>query len=169
MDTLLLNSDAQPVSLLPLSAIEWKEAITYLWLDKVTVLEWYDDWVVRSERWETRVPAVIMLKQMMKRKNKPRFSKYNVFLRDLNTCQYCGNQFGRDNLTLDHVLPVSRGGKTNWENIVTACAPCNNAKGNSTEPRPLQDPYQPDYWDLATKRKRLDIQVRHPSWREFLC
>lgn len=169
MDTLLLNSDAQPVSLLPLSAIEWKEAITYLWLDKVTVLEWYDDWVVRSERWETRVPAVIMLKQMMKRKNKPRFSKYNVFLRDLNTCQYCGNQFGRDNLTLDHVLPVSRGGKTNWENIVTACAPCNNVKGNSTEPRPLQDPYQPDYWDLAAKRKRLDIQVRHPSWREFLC
>jgi hypothetical protein len=66
VDTLLLNSDAQPVSLLPLSAIEWKEAITYLWLDKVTVLEWYDDWIVRSENWETRVPAVIMLKKMMK-------------------------------------------------------------------------------------------------------
>jgi hypothetical protein len=48
---LLLNADAQPVSYLPLSAIEWKEAITYLWLNKVTVLEWYDDWMVRSESW----------------------------------------------------------------------------------------------------------------------
>ena len=62
--TLLLNADAQPVSYLPLSIIKWKEAITYLWLDKVTVLEWYDDWMVHSASWETRVPAVIMLKEM---------------------------------------------------------------------------------------------------------
>ena len=71
---LLLNADAQPVSYLPLSAIEWKEAITYLWLDKVIVLDWYDDWMVRSEHWETRVPAVIMLKEMQRRRAKPRFS-----------------------------------------------------------------------------------------------
>ena len=61
-DTLLLNADAQPVSYLPLSAIQWKEAVIYLWMDKVNVLEWYDDWIVRSSTWETRVPAVIMLR-----------------------------------------------------------------------------------------------------------
>ena len=59
-DVLVLNADAQPVSYLPLSAIQWKEAITYLWMDKVTVLDWYDDWIVSSPSWETRVPAVIM-------------------------------------------------------------------------------------------------------------
>ena len=80
--TLLLNADAQPVSYLPLSAIKWKEAITYLWLDKVTVLEWYDDWMVRSESWETRVPAVMMLKQMQRRRQKPRFSKAKLYLHD---------------------------------------------------------------------------------------
>ena len=48
-DVLLLNADAQPISFLPLSAVQWKEAITYMWLDKCTVLDWYDDWVVRSE------------------------------------------------------------------------------------------------------------------------
>ena len=50
-DVLVLNADAQPVSYLPLSAIQWKEAITYMCLDKVTVLDWYDDWVVRSAHW----------------------------------------------------------------------------------------------------------------------
>ena len=57
---LLLNADAQPVSYLPLSAIQWQDAITYLWLDKVTVLEWYDDWMVRSDRWETRVCLLLL-------------------------------------------------------------------------------------------------------------
>ncbi len=92
-DVLVLNADGLPVSYLPLSTIQWKEAVTYLWLDKVTVLDWYDDWIVRSASWETRVPAVIMLKDMMKRKKIPRFSKTNVFMRDLHHCQYCNTLF----------------------------------------------------------------------------
>jgi 5-methylcytosine-specific restriction endonuclease McrA len=87
-DVLVLNADAQPVSYLPLSAIQWKEAITYMCLDKVTVLDWYDDWVVRSAHWETRVPAVIMLKEMMRRRRRPRFSKTNLYIRDLPILQH---------------------------------------------------------------------------------
>ena len=113
--TLLLNADAQPVSYLPLSAIQWQDAITYLWLDKVTVLEWYDDWMVRSDKWETRVPAVIMLKEMYRRRRQPRFSKQNLMIRDLYTCQYCLTPYTKANLTLDHVTPISKGGKTNWK------------------------------------------------------
>ena len=116
-DTLVLNADGQPVSLLPPSTIQWKEAITYLWLDKVRVLDWYDDWIVRSNTWETRVPAVIMLKDMYRRRRRPRFSKYNVHLRDYFTCQYCLTEFPKTQLTLDHVHPISLGGKTSWENI----------------------------------------------------
>ena len=168
MDTLVLNADAQPISLMPLSAIEWKEAITYMWLDKVNVLEWYDDWIVRSASWETRVPAVIMLKEMTRRRRTPRFSKNNIFLRDLNTCQYCLTQFPKSQLTLDHVLPISRGGKTEWTNLVTACSPCNSRKGNSLTPRPHSQPYEPDYYDLVNKRKKLDFEIRHPSWATFL-
>jgi len=167
-DTLVLNADGMPVSYLPLSTINWKESITYLWLDKVTVLEWYDDWIVRSSSWETRVPAVIMMKGMMRRRRTPRFSKTNIFLRDLHHCQYCETQFPKSILTLDHVLPISRGGRTEWTNIVTACSPCNSRKGNSLTPKPKRKPHQPDYFELVNKRKQLEFDIRHPSWEAWL-
>ena len=69
MSTLLLNADMQPVSLLPLSIVDWQESIRYIVLDKVEVLEWHDDWVVHSARWSTRVPAVIMLHEYQKPKS----------------------------------------------------------------------------------------------------
>ena len=167
-DCLLLNADAQPVSYLPLSAIQWKEAITYLWLDKVIVLDWYDDWMVRSEHWETRVPAVMMLKDMQKRKHKPRFSKANLYVRDVYTCQYCNTPYTKANLTLDHVLPLSKGGKTSWTNIVAACRPCNGRKADKTHMKPIRAPYAPDYYDLVNRRKQLDMSIAHPSWKAYL-
>lgn len=167
-DTLVLNADGQPISLLPPSTINWKEAVTYLWLEKVHVLEWYDDWIVRSESWETKVPAVVMMKDMLRRKRSPRFSRYNLYLRDMFTCQYCEKQFPQSILTMDHVLPLSKGGKTVWDNIVTACNPCNGKKGNNENIRPKKLPYQPDYYELANKRKQIDFDIRHPSWEAFL-
>jgi len=107
MDTLLLNKDASPISILPLSAVGWQEAIKYIWLDRVHVLEWYDDWVVRSPSWETRVPAVMMVKDYVKAKKYPRFSKYNVTLRDHFECQYCGVS-----VTSGTVTEVKQHGKT---------------------------------------------------------
>ena len=167
-DVLVLNADAQPISYLPLSAVQWKEAITYMFMDKCDVLEWYDDWIVRSPSWETRVPAVIMLKEFQRRRRTPRFSKTNLYLRDLYTCQYCNSSFPRKLLTLDHVKPISLGGKTNWENIVAACGPCNTRKGNKTKMKPKRMPYKPDYYELVNKRKQLEIDVRHPSWRSYI-
>ena len=167
-DVLVLNADAQPVSYLPLSAVQWKEAVTYMWLDKCNVLEWYDDWIVHSANWETRVPAVIMLKEMMRRRRTPRFSKTNLYLRDLYTCQYCNTQFTRSHLTLDHVTPISLGGKTTWTNIVAACNPCNSRKGNKTHMKPRNQPYQPEYYELVAKRKQLGVDVRHESWLQFI-
>jgi 5-methylcytosine-specific restriction endonuclease McrA len=167
-DVLVLNADAQPVSYLPLSAIQWKEAITYMWLDKCDVLEWYDDWVVSSASWETRVPSVIMLKQFMRRRRRPRFSKTNLYIRDLYTCQYCANEFSRNNLTLDHVRPLSLGGRTVWDNIVAACAKCNTAKGNKMKMKPVKEPYEPDYYELVNKRKQLEFNIRHEAWKNYL-
>lgn len=167
-DVLVLNADAQPVSYLPLSAIQWKEAITYMWLDKCDVLEWYDDWVVSSASWETRVPSVIMLKQFMRRRRRPRFSKTNLYIRDLYTCQYCTQLFSRNNLTLDHVRPLSLGGRTAWDNIVAACAKCNTAKGNKMKMKPVKEPYEPDYYELVNKRKQLEFNIRHEAWKNYL-
>lgn len=168
MDTLLLNKDASPVSVLPLSAVSWQEAIKYIWLDRVTVLEWYDDWVVRSANWETKVPAVMMVKEFVKKNSRPRFSKYNVALRDRMQCQYCTTGLSENNITMDHVIPVSRGGKTNWENIVASCHVCNHEKGNDTKMKPIRAPYQPTYYELANIRKELPFTIRHPSWKDYL-
>lgn len=168
MDTLLINADGQPVSLLPLSAVSWKEAVLYMYHDKCDVLEWYDDWVVRSPSWETKVPAVIMLRQFLKRKAGIRFSKSNVYLRDQYTCLYCETRVNNATATMDHVIPLSKGGKTNWENIVTSCGPCNTKKGNHNHMKPKYAPYKPGYYELVRKRKQLPFNLRHQSWSQWI-
>lgn len=168
MSCLILNADAAPVSVLPLSTISWEEAIRYLVTDKATVLEWYDDWIVHSERWETRVPAVMILKEYQKKKTGIRYSKHNVFLRDEYTCQYCGTDVNRKTATLDHVVPSSHGGKSTWENATTACGPCNASKGNNKKIVPKVKPYRPTYFQLAEKRKRMHWDYQHPSWADYI-
>jgi len=168
-DCLILNADCQPVSILPLSIVSWQDAITYMVLDKATVLEWHDDWYIRSASWETRVPAVMVLKDYQKTKTYIRYSKGNVFLRDDYKCQYCGVDVNKRTATLDHVLPLSHGGKTNWENSTCACSKCNSNKGNSLKhPKPKRSPYKPSYWELVEKRKKLGFDFRHPSWKDYL-
>jgi len=168
MSTLVLNADASPVSFLPLSTICWEEAIRYLVTEKAVVLEWYDDWIVHSEKWETRVPAVVMLKEFQKKKTSVRFSKQNVFLRDGYVCQYCGDDVSRKTATLDHVLPTSHGGKTTFENTVCACADCNASKGNNKKIVPKSKPFKPTYFQLADKRKKMHWEYQHPSWANYL-
>lgn len=168
MATLVLNADAQPTSLLPLSVVDWQEAIRYLVLEKVTVMSWYEDWIVHSATWQTRVPAIIMLKEYQKPKNYARLSKRNVFLRDRYECQYCGIKVKESEATLDHVQPLSLGGKSTWDNLSTACKPCNYRKSNKTKMKPVRTPYKPDFWELAEKRREIGFSYSHPSWADYL-
>lgn len=166
--TLVLNADAQPLSYIPLSAITWQDAILYMYNGKVSVVDWYDDWEVSSPSWSTRVPAVVMLKEYQKRKNTVNFSKGGVYLRDNFRCLYCGCTITRKTATIDHVVPISRGGKTVWENCATACGPCNSRKGNRMDVRPTYKPYKPGYYELVRKRKQLPFDIRHQSWIQWL-
>lgn len=168
MDTLLLNSDAQPLSYLPLSTLTWQESIKYMVLDKARVLCWHDNWTVRSVNWETRVPSVMMLTQYMKPKSSVRFSKSNVFLRDRFVCQYCNTKLEKRHCTLDHVLPISKGGKTSWDNSVTSCNPCNSKKSDSTKMKPKSLPRRPDYWELVAKKRELGFQIKDLAWMDYL-
>jgi len=167
-DCLVLNADGAPVSFLPVSTINWQESIKYLVLDKCHVLAWHENWIVRSANWETSVPSVIILKEYMKTKTTVRFSKSNVFLRDLYTCAYCDSKLEKRDCTLDHVLPMSKGGKTNFENTVTACGGCNAKKGNDHKVKPRYRPHKPDFYELVNKRKRFPFNFKHDGWLEFL-
>lgn len=167
-DTLVLNADAKPYSVLPLSTITWQESIKYLVLEKVTVLEWYDDWLVSSMEWETRVPAVVMVKKYVRKNSSVRFTKFNMMLRDSFTCQYCEEVLHRSTCTMDHVLPVSKGGRTTWTNVVTACGPCNVAKGDKLYPKPIREPFKPTYYDLVKNKQHLQYKLKHESWKNFI-
>lgn len=168
MTTLVLNRDAQPISLLPLSTVDWQEAIRYMVLEKADVLASYDNWIVHSANWSTPVPAVLMLHEYQRVKTTVRLSKKNVFLRDQYKCQYCRQDVKDRDATLDHVLPLSLGGKSSWLNLATACKPCNYRKGNKTKMKPVKDPYRPDFWELVEKRRKLGFNFSHPSWEYFL-
>ncbi len=166
-DCLLLNANYQPVSILPLSTISWQHAIKLMYLDNITVLETYEDWVVRSARLTIHVPCVAVTKDYFDIKKGAKFSRRNLFLRDMYQCQYCGDTFDVGDLTLDHYIPRSEGGKTTWENSLTACRDCNHKKGNKYW-KPLRLPYKPDYFHLVNKWKNTKIRVRHPSWLKYL-
>jgi len=167
-DTLVLNADGQPLSFLPLSLIDWQESIRYMVLDKASVLSFHENWTVRSARWETQVPSIIMLHEYTKPKQTVRFSRSNVYLRDMYRCLYCERHLQKKDCTLDHVLPISKGGKTVFENTVTSCGPCNASKGDNHKIKPKAKPYRPTYFELVNKRKQFPFMVRHESWREFL-
>jgi 5-methylcytosine-specific restriction endonuclease McrA len=127
MRTLLLTPWMAPHKI-----ISWERAVVLLVLDKVDVLEQYDE-EIRSRSFALRTPAVVRLKKAgALTKHAVRFSRINVYTRDGFRCQYCGERKEMRDLNYDHVVPRVRGGHTVWENIVTSCYACNDRKGSRT-------------------------------------
>jgi 5-methylcytosine-specific restriction endonuclease McrA len=116
----------------PIGVISWQKALILVLTDKVSVLS-ETDHVIRSPSATFRVPSVIVYKSNRRLKNKSvRFSRKNVWIRDEGRCQYCNNDVALKDLTLDHVIPKTRGGKTEWANVVTCCYRCNQKKSDKT-------------------------------------
>ncbi len=168
---LVLNADFRPLSYFPLSVWSWQDAVKAVFLDRVSVLSEYDR-VVRSPSQEFRLPSVIALKDYIPAARKPAFTRFNVFLRDNFSCQYCLDRLPTHDLTFDHVIPRCRGGRTTWENVVTACGSCNLLKG-SRLPRecrmhPRKNPMQPTTWELQENGRAFPPNYLHESWRDYL-
>jgi hypothetical protein len=115
---LVLNADYQPLSHLPLSLWHWQDAVKSVFSGKVTVVDVYDDVRVRAASLELSLPSVIALNEYVHKattnSRRPAFTKRNVFLRDEYRCQYCNDMFHTRDLSLDHVVPRSRGGNLSW-------------------------------------------------------
>lgn len=169
--TLVLNADYRPLSYFPLSTWSWQDAIRAVYAERVQVLSHYDA-EVRSPSYTLRVPSVIALKEYASQNHKPVFSRFNLFLRDRFTCQYCNKRFAAHALTFDHVIPRTHGGRTTWQNVVAACTNCNTHKGAKTLAQSglslRQAPRIPSLYQLQENGRGFPPSYLHHSWRDFL-
>jgi 5-methylcytosine-specific restriction endonuclease McrA len=166
MGCLALNASFEPLTLVPP-----RRAVRLVLDRKAEILEVDEERRFRSERDEVPCPTVIRLVRFVHVPRRFRRQVTNTFLfaRDDYSCQYCGKHRrelkGRQFLTRDHVLPVSRGGDNRWRNVVTACSPCNNRKGNRTPEEAgmpvLSSPGEPNHVHLVWAVRRVTpIQAR---------
>jgi 5-methylcytosine-specific restriction endonuclease McrA len=116
--TLLLDS-----TYYPLQMIDWKKALSLFFTERAEVVEHHLDVDIKSTNDSYKLPKVMRLFCKIGDIHTVKFNRLNVFYRDNFTCQYCQGKFKSKELTLDHVYPKSRGGPSDWENIVSACAP----------------------------------------------
>lgn len=152
--------------------VNWRKAMILWFQDKVEVLEFHKI-NVKSPSRTFQLPAVLRLKTY----HRPylslsvRLSRQNVFLRDHHICQYCYNKFSEKKLTIDHVIPLSKGGRHEWTNVVTACSQCNNRKGDKSPERAnlrlLNRPEKPRW--LPNRELELEDNILPSSWRPYLA
>ena len=145
---LVLNADYRPLSYYPLSLWSWQDAIKSVFLDRVSIVSHYDR-MIRSPSFSMQLPSVIALKSFIKPRSNPNFTRFNVFLRDKFSCQYCGSN---KELTFDHLLPRSKGGRL--------------LKNSGMKLN--QWPFQPTTEDLHRNGKNFPPNFLHSSWMDCL-
>lgn len=163
--TLLLNTTFEP-----LSVLSWKKAITLVYLGKVEVVREYDR-EIRGVSIRIKQPSVIRLLRFVRSNHaNVKFSRKNIFLRDNYTCQYCGKRFDSKDLTCDHIVPKSRGGVTEWSNIVTSCIRCNLKKGDKladeVDMYPRKRPSKPNGFYMFMLH--LGIKTPPEYWKDYV-
>jgi 5-methylcytosine-specific restriction endonuclease McrA len=154
----------------PVRVLCWQDAVRMVYVGSVDVVAEYEE-EIRSPSVTWNMPAVVRLrKNALVRKAAVKFSRQRVYERDRFTCQYCGRVLPAEKLTFDHVVPRSRGGRTDFINIVTACKPCNGKKGNQTCDQagmfPLTQPRVPSPRLLPSS---LDVSSAPEQWEPFLA
>lgn len=169
---LLLNADFSPVSVFPLSTLTWQEAVKDLFSDKVVRVAEYDV-EVRSASSRFRLPSIVALKEYRRVPRHAAFTRANLWLRDGGKCVYCQAKLTTEDVTFDHVMPRSRGGGSSWENIVCACAPCNNRKADRTPGECMMvavpAPKRPTQFELAKAARELVKRAPVPrDWIDYI-
>ena len=164
---LVLNLNYVPVNICTV-----RRAIVILAKGKAERLESHVGFLHTVDR-DIDAPSIIRLDYMVKRPFVPRkLSKKEIFLRDKFTCQYCGSRFMASDLTFDHVRPRSKGGETNWNNVVSACTECNHLKGSKScknaSMTPIKQPLEPTNQELQKIGQKFPPNYLHVSWNDFL-
>ena len=150
---LVLNADFRPICTSPLSVMCWQDAVRASMSGHFVVLGEHDEYV-HSPSMKIRIPSVLAVKKYVDLRKPAALTRWNLFLAHRFRCAYCGGHFASSELSFEHVMPASRGGRTTWENLVPACMPCNGRKGNRTPAEAhmhlLRKPYHPTRLELNT-------------------
>jgi 5-methylcytosine-specific restriction endonuclease McrA len=164
--TLLLNATFEP-----LKVVHWQKAVTLWCQGKVEIIASHDR-EVRAVSFSLRLPSVIRLLRYVRIKKRfdyVPFSRANIYARDHHNCQYCNTHHATQDLTFDHVIPVSQGGRKDWENIVTCCVSCNRRKGGRTPAEArmhlIRVPKRPER--APAIRITLSLKTAPDSWRDY--
>lgn len=146
-ETLVLNADYKPFRTWPLEFMAPRDAVAKFLNGRVDIVETWDD-LLTTPSMTIRAPKVVVCRNFAQVYSQPKFCRASVLLRDAYRCQYCGERHRSEDLTYDHVIPRTKGGRTEWTNIVMACVNCNALKGSGTHMKPLKPPRQPTHADL---------------------
>jgi 5-methylcytosine-specific restriction endonuclease McrA len=165
--TLVLNATYEPIKI-----VDWQRAITLWCQGKVEIVAEHDR-EVRAVTFTFKLPSVVRLLRFVRvrgRRVRVPFTRVNIYRRDGYTCQYCGSTFDSEDLTFDHVVPAARGGGKSWENIATACVPCNRRKGARTPEEAGMTLRRAPRRPAASSIFRVSIGMRRTpdSWRDYL-
>lgn len=152
----------------PIEVIDALEALVLCWMDKALMLESHAE-KAYSPNESFNLPAVIVLKRLVKfTYNNMQCNRHNVLWRDRNTCQYCGDIFDDKELTLDHIVPKSRGGPNTWTNIVAACKDCNQRKGDKTPQEANMKLVRPPKKPISNVLNRCKMRTVEEIWKNYL-
>ena len=165
MRTLVLNAGYEPMHV-----VSWQRAICLVLTDRAEIVSSYHEGI-RSVRRIFPRPSVVRLKAYLRPSYRfalIRCSRRNVILRDRSRCQYCGSVCRIGKITIDHVIPKARGGRTIWENVVAACQSCNHRKGDrlldQLTMKLLRRPRRPNWYDLLDYSESVVVE----AWQPFL-
>lgn len=185
-DVLVLNRKFSAIQI-----TDWRRALTLLYLDRAQVVDEeyrtynFEDWrelsqyiknhpngFVHTPTFRIAIPEVIALKFYDKLPDtEVKFTRRNIYEHYRYRCCYCGKKFPSSKLNLDHIIPRSRGGRTDWTNVVTACISCNLRKSNQlpkeTEMKLLTKPSKPKWWGSCSLVFRVAIKTK-TSWQKFI-
>ncbi len=174
----MVESLALNMSGIPMDIVSWKKAVTLWALGRAVVLAEYEDKIIHSPRFSMHIPAVV---QCLDYKTFPKnfisslpLTRRNLHARDNGRCVYCGQSISLSAFTIDHVIPRSKGGTTEWKNLVTACMACNNRKGNKRwkqgEIFMTHQPFVPRLTKAAPRNLVNKLCFRQPqrAWLDYI-
>jgi 5-methylcytosine-specific restriction endonuclease McrA len=170
---LLLNQSGEP-----LTFIHWTRALNLYFKGRAQPVEYFENAEVHSghsretgERRSFQIPSVMVLMKyiVLTKGREVALSKRNLMLRDEHECQYCGKHLRADTATIDHVVPVSRGGRNTWKNTVLSCKPCNNTKDNRTpQEAGMQLKRKPWTPSRVLLLQQTALQENVDAWKPYL-